>query len=388
MESFSSTGYRKVAYSRGVRTSRWSELTERYRADIQSGRLSPGDKLPSDAALAEAHGVSRATAHKALHELQRMGLVTRQPRWGTVVAEPKAKGALKVVLMVDRFAPAVNFPSSEMLRGIADGLGEETEIVIVDSRGDPTLEARRLHDLGDVDGLLLWPTTASTSAPILQRLVDGGLPVVVLDRIPKGLRADLVASDNVGATLAALHALEARGHRRIGFLSFHIPGLSSIRERHGAYVAALEEVGLKDHAPYERWFARELDGDTHRLFQAVSDALLGLTHGPNAVTALFCVQDVFAAATLEASMRLGIDLPLAAFNDWPVAMLRTPPGTLRIVQRTHEIGHRAAQLLLDRIGGARPEPRLVRVPAELLVPGVGRPVPPTPLYRPTEATPQ
>lgn len=221
--------------------------------------------MPSDAALAEAHGVSRATAHKALHELQRMGLVTRKPRWGTVVAGPKRKDALKVVLMVDRFAPAVNFPSSEMLRGIGDGLGEGCDLVLMDSRSEPAVEARRLHDLGDVSGLILVPTYPANTARI-QRLVDGGLPLVVLDRIPEGLRADAVTSDNAGATLAALRALEARGHQRIGFLSFHKPGFSSVQERHGAYVAALEEVGLKDHAPYERWFARELDGDTHRLF--------------------------------------------------------------------------------------------------------------------------
>ena len=362
-------------------------MTERYRADIQSGRLSPGDRLPSDAALAEAHGVSRATAHKALHELQRMGLVTRQRRWGTVVAEPKPKGVGRVALMVDRFAPAVNFPPAEMLRGIQDGLGEEIDLVVIDSRSDPALEAKRLHNLGEVDGLILLPTAHPANTPRLQRLADGGLPVVVLDRVPAGLRVDAVTSDHEGATLAALHALEARGPRRIGFFSFNRKDISSVRERHAAYASALAEVGLKNHAPYERWFARELD-DTPELFQAVSDALIALTYGPNPITALFCVQDVFAAAVLDASMRMGIDIPIATFNDWPAAMLRTPPGTLRIVQRTHEIGRQAAQLLLDRIGGAKDEPRLARVPAELFDPGTERPRPPAPLYRPMEATPQ
>lgn len=371
-----------------MQTSRWSELAERYRSDIEEGRLAPGDRLPSDAALAELHGVSRATAHKALHELQRMGLVTRQRRWGTVVAPPKQKGTGRVALMVDRFAPAVNFPPAEMLRGIGDGLGEGIDLVVIDSRSDPAIEARRLGDLGGVDGLIIVPTADPANTSRLQRLVDSGLPVVVLDRIPEGLHADAVMSDNEAATLAALRVLEARGHRRIGFFSFNKPGFSSVRERHAAYVAALEEVGLKDHAPYERWFARELDGDTHRLFQAVSDALIALTHGSERITALFCVQDVFAAATIESSIRLGIDVPIATFNDWPAAMLRTPPSTLRIVQRAHDIGHTAAQLLLDRIGGDKPEPRLVRVAAELVVPGPERNFAHGSTFRPTEATPQ
>ena len=366
----------------------WKDIAEDIARRIAGGELLPGQRLAPGQELAEAWGVSRHTAHRAVEELQRQGLVVRQRRWGTVVAPTPVAAPRRIALMVDRFAPAVNFPPAEMLRGLQDGLGEGTDLVVIDSRGEPAVEARRLAALQGVDGLIIVPTAAPQNTSRLQRLVDAGLPVVVLDRVPEGLRADAVATDNEGATLAAVRALEAWGHRRIGFFSFHKPGFSSVRERHAAYVAALEEVGLRDHAPYERWFARELDDDMARLFQAVADALHALVHGPERITALFCVQDVFAAATLEASIRLGLDVALATFNDWPAVMLRTPPETLRIVQRTHHIGLRAAQLLLDRIGGEATEPRLVRVAAELDVPGPARPHAPVPPYRPTEATPQ
>ena len=347
----------------------WKSIAENVAEEIATGTLAPGQRLPSGEELAATWGVSRHTAHRAIEELQRQGLVVRQRRWGTVVAFQLRKSVGRVALMVDRFAPAVNFPPAEMLRGISDGLGEGTDLVVIDARSDPAVEARRLMDLGDVDGLIIVPTADPANTAQLQRLVDEGIPVVVLDRIPEGLRADAVTSDNETATLAAIHALEAQGHRRIGFFSFHKPDFSTVRERHSAYVAALEEVGLTDHAPHERWFARELDTDTPRLFVAISDALIALTYGPNPITALFCVQDVLAAGAIEACLRHGIDLPLATFNDWPAAMLRTPPGTLRIVQRAHAIGLRAAELLLSHIGGNVREPRLVRVPAELLIPG-------------------
>ena len=366
----------------------WKGIAEDIARRIAEGDLAPGQRLSSGEDLAAQWGVSRHTAHRAVEELQRQGLVVRQRRWGTVVAETEPPKASRVALMVDRFAPAVNFPPAEMLRGLQDGLGEAVDLIVIDSRSDPAVEARRLADLRGVDGLIIVPTAAPQNTPKLQRLIDGGLPVVVLDRVPEGLRADAVATDNVGATLAAVRALEDRGHRRIGFFSYHKPGFSSVRERHDAYVAALEEVGLKDHAPYGRWFASELDGDTTRLFQAVADALRALVHGPEKITALFCVQDVFAAATLEAGARLGIEIPLATFNDWPNAMLRTPPGSLRIIQRTYDIGLQAAHLLLDRIGGGRSEHRLLRVAAELVVPGPARYHAPVPVFRPTEATPQ
>lgn len=363
----------------------WKNIAENVAEKIATGNLAPGERIPSGEEIAAAWGVSRHTAHRAIEELQRQGLVVRQRRWGTVVASRERKTVGRVALMVDRFAPSVNFPPAEMLRGISDGLGEGTDLVVIDARSDPAVEARRLEDLGDVDGLIVVPTADPSNTPRLQKLVDDGFPVVVLDRIPVGLRADAVTSDNETATLAALHALEARGHRRIGFFSFYKPDFSTVRERHTAYVAALEEVGLTDHFPHERWFARELESDTPRLFLAISDALIALTHGPNPITALFCVQDMFAAGAIDALVRNGIDLPLATFNDWPAAMLRTPPGTLRIVQRAHAIGLRAAELLLDSVNGNIREPRLVRVPAELLVPGFEKVSPLVSPDRPMEA---
>jgi DNA-binding GntR family transcriptional regulator len=45
------------------------------RAMIESGKLRPGDALPSESALAERYSVSRGTARHALAELEGAGLV-------------------------------------------------------------------------------------------------------------------------------------------------------------------------------------------------------------------------------------------------------------------------------------------------------------------------
>jgi DNA-binding GntR family transcriptional regulator len=42
---------------------------------IESGKLGPGDALPSESALAERYGVARGTARQALAELEGSGLV-------------------------------------------------------------------------------------------------------------------------------------------------------------------------------------------------------------------------------------------------------------------------------------------------------------------------
>jgi len=63
---------------------RWiaGELTQR----IQSGRLRPGDAVPSERQLAAEFGVSLMTARHALQELTAEGALLRRPNVGTFVA--------------------------------------------------------------------------------------------------------------------------------------------------------------------------------------------------------------------------------------------------------------------------------------------------------------
>lgn len=58
---------------------------------ITSNELSPGEQLPSERELAEAHKVSRLTARQALEELVSQGIAYRVRGRGTFVAEPKIR---------------------------------------------------------------------------------------------------------------------------------------------------------------------------------------------------------------------------------------------------------------------------------------------------------
>lgn len=66
---------------------RYQAIRAELEAKIQSGELAPGARLPTEAELQAQHGVSRATAQKALNELANAGLVVRQRRRGTRVAD-------------------------------------------------------------------------------------------------------------------------------------------------------------------------------------------------------------------------------------------------------------------------------------------------------------
>ena len=65
-------------------------LAERLGREIGAGRLRPGDRLPTEQRLAEAHGVSRTVVREAVHQLRSRGLLQSRQGSGVYVVEPKA----------------------------------------------------------------------------------------------------------------------------------------------------------------------------------------------------------------------------------------------------------------------------------------------------------
>ncbi|MFI1161965.1 GntR family transcriptional regulator [Streptomyces sioyaensis] len=65
----------------------YMQVVTHFRTRIMSGELSPGDALPTDRALAEEWGVSRATAQKALTVLKTEGLIEGVQGSGTRVRQ-------------------------------------------------------------------------------------------------------------------------------------------------------------------------------------------------------------------------------------------------------------------------------------------------------------
>ena len=63
------------------------QVADDLRAEIQSGGLRPGAKLPGEAEMAEVYGVSRDTIRRATSELSEEGLLVILHGRGTFVAE-------------------------------------------------------------------------------------------------------------------------------------------------------------------------------------------------------------------------------------------------------------------------------------------------------------
>jgi DNA-binding GntR family transcriptional regulator len=66
-------------------------LANAIAAEIKSGKIPTGGKLPGELELADTHGVSAGTVRRAMQELRARGLVETLPHLGTYVKDPKGK---------------------------------------------------------------------------------------------------------------------------------------------------------------------------------------------------------------------------------------------------------------------------------------------------------
>jgi len=346
----------------------WKSIAAKIAAQIESGELAAGTRMPSGDALARSLGVNRNVVHRALEELQRGGLVVRRQGSGTLVAERSKKSHGRIALLVDGYSAAHNFPSGDLLRGIQDRIGEEKTLLIADSKHDPALETRQFRRLvKEADGILLY-ACAPDRPSALSALLGEGYPVVAIDRLPQGVSIDAAVTDNRGTVHSVVNSLLEVGHRSIGFIGLYKPAYSSVVERHEGYRDALVTAGL-DPEELVRWLPEGSTFSQPIFERIVQDTILGLRHGTEPITALFCVEDSLGCAAVVACDRLGLDIPadleVATFIDWHPMTLKRPWNIRRIVQRKYELGHAAADLLLDRIASPGRPQRNVRIGADI-----------------------
>jgi DNA-binding LacI/PurR family transcriptional regulator len=346
----------------------WQRIADEFAEKIENGELPPGTRIESEENLATRLNVPRHVAHRALDELHRKGLVVRQRRWGTVVADRRPSPEnQRVAYLLDIAASRFQ---TDILSHIVHALDDGPRLMIATSRNDLHREADLLMKLREeVDGILCYPADGDENAPVFRKLADEGFPLVLVDRAPRGCEDLAVMTDNVLASEMAVKDLIDRGHRRIAFFGSSNDRVLSVRERYIGYRNAIEELGYASK-PYERWIPLLLEENSELMYQTISDGFTVMRSLPEPPTAAFCVQDRLGAVLMETctahDLEIGVDFGLATFNDFGPSFFSQPWRIDRVVQRMQEVSEIAVHRLYAQMRGETIAKGPIRVSADLL----------------------
>ena len=189
----------------------------------------------------------------------------------------------------------------QVLQGAESVLYDEGISVLVSNAAS---DAKREDDLvklmadEGVAGLLIAPTRESPE--LIEKAIDLGLAVVVVDRHMRDVAVDTVVSDNFNAARKAVEHLIALGNPSIGIISGPLH-LSSARERYSGYLHALSVAGLQPNSDHTRF------GD-YRL-RSGHDLALELIETADRPSALFVANNEMTIGALNAIHHRGLSIP-------------------------------------------------------------------------------
>jgi LacI family transcriptional regulator len=315
-------------------------------------------------------GVSQATAARALSgygsvstgTAERVTLAAKQLGYRTnPVAQALRRGQSNYVGFVPGDLENPFFATvARSLSDVVETAGLTLMISSSDERLAKEQKAVQTLQANLVSALVVAPTSGHDRSHLTQ-LAAARIPLVIIDRAIPGLHADTVTVDNIGGARMGVEHLLELGHVRIGFLTDALE-IASSRDRLQGYHDALSAHGI---APDQRL---RVVGDPSR--DGGYRAALQLLDQYPRPTAIFAGDNLMTLGVLRAAHEVGLripeDLALVGFDDFDLAVAIRPSITA-VAQPVAEIGRRAGELLLRRLGGWDGAPESVSLPTRLKV---------------------
>ncbi len=360
-----------------MKTPLYEQLSAYVLDQVGSGRLKPGDRVPSEKELAEQFNVSRITSKKALERLVLAGVIERVRGRGSFVANklpdlahidlshrskssaadaPRRTNGRRIIgLIVPDFSEAYGL---KLLHAIEERCSDHHYALLLKrtyGRREEEEQAIRSFVRLGIDGLIVFPVHGEYYNADLLRLALDDFPLVMIDRYLKGITASAVYTDNNAAAREITNYLLEHGHTHIAFVSPPLEDTSSIEERFQGFVAALSQHGLNPSPELcltgllstlpEAFHSAEIgvDENTVRDFIARNPLL----------TAFVACEYNLALLLVDVLAAMGKHVPedyaIVCF-DSPESPFGTPPFT-HIQQDETAMGRKAVDLLVARLAG-------------------------------------
>jgi LacI family transcriptional regulator len=301
--------------------------------------------------IAEMAGVSRSTVSRVVNDHPSVRTEVRERVWRVIREtgyQPHAAARSLVThrtriigtiipeavttLFTDPFFPL-------LLRGVTEACNAHHYYLMLSLFSGPANQDemyRRVIGSGNLDGVIVAST--STDDPIFSRLLQDGLPFVLVGRFPDA-RVNYVDVDNVAGARMAVEHLIRLGHERIGTVTGPL-NMTHGQDRLEGYRQALEAHRIP--VQRELIFEGDFTEDSGRM---AAQQLL-----PASPTAIFAASDMMAVGALKAlretGRRVPEDVALVGFDDLPIATAIEPPLTT-VRQPIEGLGAMAVDLLVN-----------------------------------------
>lgn len=311
--------------------------------------------------VAARAGVSQATVSNVINHPESVALGTRDrvraamDALDFVVHRPaqllRAGHAAAIGLCI----PDVSNPFwGEVTRGVGAAATKHGAALIVcstDESASKEVDMLRVLEQQRVAGILVAALEPDLEA--LDRLVDRGTPIALLNRHDDRGRLPFATVDDVEGGRLVGHHLLALGHRRIAVVNGPVE-ITWCADRWRGMCLAVEESGLD---PDEVLHHVPVDAQKFSEGERVASWVLSRSAG---ATAVFCVNDLLALGVLRGLIEHGVNVPrdvsLVGYDDDDfTAMLYPALTTVR--QEPYELGYSAAARLIQRkvLGSPAPD---------------------------------
>lgn len=316
--------------------------------------------------------VSIETKEKVLHAINKLNY-----RPNGIARSLKRRRTNTIGLILGDIANPYSAELARAVRAVTSAKNYNLFICVSEQSAKEDIAAFESLSDHNVDGIIVATRANRPGDEHLARMIERGLPIVLIGRDFHHNGADLVAANNHRGGFDATQHLIDLGHKRIGFIGTNLSRSMGLRRFQG-YLDALKKNKIQVD---ERTVTgvtgvtggKEADDDapgysTERMGFEGMKRLLSLPKYP---TAVFARNDFTAIGAMTAIKEAGLNIPddiaIMGFDDIPMAVHTAPPLTT-VRQPTRRQGQLAAEFLLRRIEGGeilRREERILE--CELIV---------------------
>lgn len=297
-------------------------------------------------ALKDHHSISEKTIKKVKKTAEEMGFVPNTLAAGLRGNKSKTIGVL---------IPTITQPFlSSLISGIEITARKSDYSVIImqshDSYEEEVKMAKSLYS-SRVSGVICSLAMETRDTAHFEQFSNNNIPLVFVDRVPKGFNTFRVVIDNYTAGYKATKHLIEQGCTRIAHMTAGAEFGNLYTERKRGYVDALIEHGL----PVVDELIVNLKAMTYDDGVKACLKLFGLKTPPDG---LFAPGDILAVSAVQTAKKKGIRVPqdfaVIGFNNDPISEI-IEPNISTITHPAEKMGKAAANIVIDTIKSSKEE---------------------------------